>query len=315
MKFCSEELWESLARADDTATFFQTPAWHRIAARHFKAESAPLLFDFPESQGGPACLPLLRDKRWGRWRYFSPFGTYTAVVCPRMLDPHEIAVIEAALAPLNIQLASSPFTRNPVRVGKAIPAQVQLLDLTTLDPSNVMRDWERDLRRRFRGAQASGVRVRPASSDGDWEAYTDLYRQSVKRWGEKATSHYPPTLLKEIRNNLDGTPGFRLWLAEKDGVIGAGFMGFYHNQHAALWHAAATPNFFKLGGVQILYHDMIEDAAVRHFKTFDLLGSSGLSGVEAFKASLGARTVRYDTFLNRTGLVGTLAGLKARLTK
>jgi hypothetical protein len=137
MKFCSEELWESLAREDDTATFFQTPAWHRIAARHFKAESAPLLFDFAESQGGPACLPLLRDKRWGRWRYFSPFGTYTAVVCPRALEPNEIAVIEDALKGLNIQLASSPFTRNPVQVGKAIPARVQVLDLAGKKASGV----------------------------------------------------------------------------------------------------------------------------------------------------------------------------------
>src|SRR3989442_15215027 len=32
MERCPEELWERLCRADPTCTFYQTPAWHRIAA-------------------------------------------------------------------------------------------------------------------------------------------------------------------------------------------------------------------------------------------------------------------------------------------
>src|SRR5690606_3939872 len=167
MKLCPPDLWESLARADDTTTFFQTPAWHRIAARHFKAESAPLLFEFPD---GPACLPLLRDKRWGRWRYFSPFGTYTALVCPRKLEPGEVRVIESALESLNVHIISSPFTRNPVRVGNVVPSQSQVIDLRKLDPSDITRDWERDARRRARRALESGVIVRKGE-DRDWDAY------------------------------------------------------------------------------------------------------------------------------------------------
>src|SRR5690606_12555957 len=133
MKLCPPDLWESLARADDTATFFQTPAWHRIAARHLQAEKAPLLFEFP---AGPAGLPLSRARRWGRWRYCSPFGTYTAVVCPRLLTPAETAVIEGALARLNVHLTSSPFTRNPVRAGTRLEARTHVVTLATVDPEH-----------------------------------------------------------------------------------------------------------------------------------------------------------------------------------
>jgi CelD/BcsL family acetyltransferase involved in cellulose biosynthesis len=313
MKFCSEELWESLARADDTATFFQTPAWHRIAARHFKAESAPLLFDFAESQGGPACLPLLRDKRWGRWRYFSPFGTYTAVVCPRTLGPDEISVIESTLNPLNIQLASSPFTRNPVRVGKAIPARVQVLDLTTVDPDDVIKNWEKGQRRWSRVAQREGLSVRLASSKEDWDAYHRLYELSLARWGSRATTRYPASVFEDIRNLSGGETDRTLWIAEKDGVIGAGVLAFRLHRHMPVWHSAADAAFFEMGATQLLYLNMIGDAKREGFASLDFLGSAGLEGVETFKTHFGTKPKSYESFLNRSGIIGRLAGLRDAL--
>jgi CelD/BcsL family acetyltransferase involved in cellulose biosynthesis len=311
MKFCPEPLWESLVRADETATFFQTPAWHAIAARHFNAERAPLLFDFPIDQGGPACLPLLRDRRWGRWRYFSPFGTYIAVVCPRALKPDEIAFIEDALKSLNIHLVSSPFTRNVVRVGKAIPARTQVLDLVEADPDNVTRDWAPDPRRKLRMAREAGVTVRAAASAEDWDAYLAVYRKSLRRWGASTTSVYPESLFRDLRELPEAS--MSLWLAEHEGRVAAGYLAFYHNRHACVWHAASDPELFRLGAVQLTYHDIIADATRRRFPILDLLGSGGLSGVEAFKTSLGAKTRKFNSSLNRTGIVGALAGLRDRL--
>lgn len=304
MKPCPVDLWESLAREDESATFFQTPAWHRIAARHFRAESAPLLFEFPD---GPACLPLLRDRRWGRWRYFSPFGTYTAVVCPRVLSVEERTVIERVLSGLNVHLVSSPFTQNPVRVGTGTTLSTHCIDLTAVDPDHPGASWERDARRRARKARADGWLVRPGAGEKDWTDYVALYRASLARWGDRATVAYPDSLFRDLRARLEGRPEFRFWLAERDGVTGAGFLGFNHNRHAALWHAAADDMVFRHGVVQFLYHEMIADAARRGFAVFDLLGSGGLTGVEAFKESLGAQRVEFDSYLKRTGVIGLIA--------
>ena len=312
MKTCPLPLWEELARTDDTATFFQTPAWFAFAARrHVGSEAAPLLFEFPE---GPVCLPLLRDRRWGRDRYFSPFGTYAGLLAQRALAPGELAEISRTLGSLNLQLTSSPFTRNPLQVGRALPAASHVIDLRAVDPDDPARDWERDARRRARRAVEAGVVVRRVrrGEDRDWDAYKELYRGTVSRWGKRARSAHPPDFFDDLRAMLAGEPGFQFWVAEAGGVIGAGFIGFDHNRHHALWHAAADGAFFGSGAVQLLYRTMIADAARRGLETFDLLGSGGLAGVEAFKASLGARAIRYESSLNRTGLVGVLAGLRDR---
>jgi hypothetical protein len=184
MKLCAPDLWEALASGDPTATFFQTPAWLRIAARYHGAESDPLLFELPK---GPACLPLLRDRRWGRDRYFSAFGAYAALVCPRALAPDEIAAIEAALARLNLHLVSSPFTHNPLRVGRRLRASVRSVDLSRLDPADPTRDWEKGQRRWARVAGREGLTVRLASSPGDWDAYYRLYELSLARWANRAS--------------------------------------------------------------------------------------------------------------------------------
>jgi len=310
MRLCPESLWDSLAAADDSATFFQTPAWHRLAARYYRAESAPLLFDFA---GGPACLPLLRDRRWGRARYFSPFGTYTAVVCPRALAPHEKAEIEATLKPLNLHLASSPFTRNAVSVGTPTLSRTQILNLVDFDPGQPMRGWSPDPRRKVRMAREAAVRVRFATSADDWRAYFAVYEKSMRRWGPRASSTYPESLFTLLRTLPETS--MRLWLAEHEGRIVAGYIAFYHNRHACIWHGASDPDFFKLGAVQLLYHDMSAHAAEAGYPVFDLLGSGGNASLEAYKAGFGATTKVYQGSLNRTGVVGALAAMRARLAQ
>ncbi len=324
MKPCPVDVWDSLAREDESATFFQTPAWHRIAARHFRAESAPLLFEFPD---GPACLPLLRDRRWGRWRYFSPFGTYTAVVCPRTLTTAERAVIEGTLAPLNVHLLSSPFTHNPVTVGRTLPARSHVLDLATVDPDHVIKGWEKGQQRWSRVAVREGLTVRRAETSADWDAYYRLYEMSLARWGARTTTSYPASVFADIRDLPGGEAVRTLWLAERtregevregevggEGAkeIGAGVLAFRHGGHMAVWHSAADARFFEAGATQLLYLHMIGDAVREGYAALDFLGSAGLKGVEDFKTRFGAVPRAYQSSLNQRGLVSMLANWKDR---
>jgi hypothetical protein len=321
MKLCSPALWEQLALGDPTATFFQTPAWLRLAARHPDAERsatrppeiAPLLFELP---GGPACLPLLRDRRWGRDRYFSALGAYAALLAPRALDAAELALVHSTLSRLNLHLVSSPFAGNRAAAGKPLPARTQVIDLqgaATADAPE--RGWDPDPRRRLRIARENGLTVRVAAAAEDWDAYYGLYQKSLQRWGARATRAHPRALFDDLRDEAGRNPGVRLWLCEHEGWAVGGYVALYHNAHACVWHGASDEAGFKLGSTQLLYHDMLADAARRGFAVFDLLGSAGLAPLEAFKASLGARTVEYASSLNRTGLSkawGALAALRER---
>ena len=307
MELCPVPVWERLAQADSTCTFYQTPAWHAIAARHFHAESIPLYFRFNDTE---ACLPLLKDRRKGRDRYFSPFGTYTALVCPEKLSPEKISPVVSVLKKLNLHLISSPFTRNPVTVGKPLMSKIQVIDLKSLDAENPVRDWDEGQRRRARVAQRENVVVRLAQSESDWDRYYELYRLSLQRWGKTATVAYPKALFDDIRNSLSGGAAMKLWLAEHEGEVGAGYLTFYHNRHVVPWHGAADEKFFALGATQILFLRQIEDALQRGFGFFDLTGSGGLSGVESFKSRFGTKTIEFESSLNRPGLLGVAAGIR-----
>ncbi len=304
------ELWNSLIQKDPTTTFFQTPNWFNIAARHYAAEI--FLFTFPVA-GTFACLPLLRKRRYGAYRYFSPFGTYAALLCEQKLDLESIAFIQRDLEQYNLQLTSSPFTQNPIVVGKRIPAKVQVIDLAALDPANLMREWDEGQRRRTRVAKREGVKVRRAVSLSDWDAYFRLYQLSVERWGGAARVVYPHNLFEDIRATCGQNSEMVLWLAEHGGEVGAGYLTFYHGSHVIPWHGGADERFFALGATQILFLTIIEDAKNRGYSIFDLTGSGGLSGVEAFKARFGTSTMEFDSSLNQVGMYGVLVGLKAKI--
>ena len=318
MKRCPDALWEDLARADDTATFFQTPAWHKLAAEHLGAESHPLLFEFPR---GPVCLPLLRDRRWGRWRWFSPFGTYTAPLCPYVLDPDERADIAAALKPHSLQLAGSPWTRNPIAVGRQVPSSTRFIPLDAVDPAQPMARWKEDQRRRARSAARRGLTVRevgasgdPSATDADWDAYLGLYAQSLTRWGRRASSRYSPAFFAGLRA-LSAFGHVKLWVAGRGNRVGAGFIACYHHTHAALWHGAADTEFFREGANQLLYLAIQQDAMERGCTRFDLLPSGGHQRVEDFKARFGSEQRTYSGSINRPGLIGLLSDARARITR
>lgn len=307
MDLCPESLWADLCRDDASSTFYQTPAWHRIAARHYHAESVPMLFRFG---GVSACLPLLKTRRWGRDHFFCPFGTYSALVCPEKLGDADLDSVSAGLKGLKLHLISSPFTQNSVSVGKRLISKTQVIDLTSLDPENPQCDWERDARRRVRHAMHEGIQIREAGTQADWDRYHELYRASLNRWGDKATVEYPKALFEDIRRSLENSSSMRLWVAEQKGETGVAMLVFYHNRHVVAWHAGTEKRFFPLGAMQLLFFTLIEDARRRGFSVFDFAGSGGLAGVEAFKRQFGAQTLEYESSLNRPGFLGFLAGLR-----
>jgi CelD/BcsL family acetyltransferase involved in cellulose biosynthesis len=96
-------------------------------------------------------------------------------------------------------------------------------------------------------------------------------------------------------------------------VIGAGVLAFRLHRHMPVWHSAADAAFFEMGATQLLYLNMIGDAAREGYASLDFLGSAGLEGVETFKTHFGTQPKSYESFLNRSGLIGRLAGLRDSL--
>lgn len=326
---CPEALWLRLCAEDLSCTFYQTPAWLQLAAEHFQArgeagvEVAPWSFSLPE---GPAVFPLLRRRRFGSWHYFSPFGTYSAPVFAGTLSDAGKAAIAASLRRVNVLLTSSPFSPNAVQIGRPLDFAIQAVDLLALDPENPMRDWEEGQQRRVRVSRRSGVTVRAAQGEADWRRYYALYQESLERWGDAATAHYPWSLFEALRRLSESHAGVTLWLAETPAAtlrqaglptqgenpeISAGYLTFYHQRHAVPWHGAGGKAYFRFGVTQALFHHMMADAQRRGFVHFDLTGSSGLGGVASFKSRFGTRDIAFQGSLHQVGLYGVLARLRA----
>jgi len=169
-------------------------------------------------------------------------------------------------------------------------------------------------RRAVRKALRSFVTIRQAQSLEDWHAYYDVYRDSIRRWGDSATSDYPLRLFEAfwaLRSNH-----VTLWLAIQDGKVIAGALCLYAKKHVAYWHGAALESYLNVRPVNLLMHTAIEDACTRGMVWFDLGLSGGHEGVRSFKRNLGAESALCATVSRATAwhrVVERAARLKAFL--
>lgn len=301
LQTASPGTWENLARLDAGATFFQTPAWHRAAAAVLGSVSAPLLFTFP---GGEAVLPLQRIRgRFGQGeRFFSPFGTYTALLAEAPLDGERLAAVRDRLASLNLDLFSSPFAANPVELGRPLDASTRILELAGLEPDLWEASWSRNHRRLLKQAREAGLRARLAAGRADVEAYCGIYARQARRWGPRARTVYPDSLFHSLWEALSGGPAMKLWLAEAGGDVVAGRLCFYHNRHAVEWHAAAREEWLERGANHFLVREIVADAAVSGHAWYDFNPSPGLAGVDHFKRGFGTKVLPFRGSENRVGL-------------
>jgi hypothetical protein len=132
-----------------------------------------------------------------------------------------------------------------------------------------------------------GVTVRIAAGVDDWCAYYRVYEDSLRRWGERASSRYGWELFDALQRR--GSPRIRLWLALHSGKIVAGALCFYAKRHAVYWHGAALSDSFPMSPVNLLMNEAIRDACGRGYAWFDFNPSGGHEGVEAFKKHFGAK--------------------------
>ena len=140
--------------------------------------------------------------------------------------------------------------------------------------------------RKVRKARKAGITIRKAGDQKDWYQYYLIYEDSMRRWGEKASSRYEWKLF-QILMNLN-SKHIILWLATYKEKIIAGSLCFYSKNHAVYWHGAALSDYFYMRPVNLLMYEVIKDASDRDCSWFDFNPSGGHEGVKSFKRSFGA---------------------------
>lgn len=303
-------IWESLVREDETATFFQTPAWHKLA-EDFEGTRTRLL-NVGDAEA-PILLPVQSVKRWWGELLAAPFGTYATLLL-RTNDVARCGAAGRALSHLNITLIGSPFSKR--LPGDGPTSGTRILRLDDLEPEGWVGSWSRNHRRLLRDAEARGYVAREARDAADVSAYFAVYREQAQRWGDAARRLYPEELFQEAFRRFVPAGAMKLWLAEdkEEGVV-AGRLCFYHGGHAVEWHAAAARAHMERGVNHKAVHAIVLDARARGFRVYDFNPNPGLDAVDHFKRGFATEAVSFTGMRRRVGVAGALSGLRAALRR
>jgi len=280
--------WDSIWSACDYATFFHSRDWSEIWSSYSKGRWRPDARLLTFSDQSQALLPLASRKQLkglGRRYASSPGGTFGGWVSAEAL--------QAAHGEALVQWMTHKLGRLEWRLNPYDPLTRQMeIPVTTVDETHAV-DLSGGMGALGNGgakvkkAVREGVTVSVAESEDDWRRYFGVYEESLRRWGEQASSRYRWELFDDIRQRR--SPWVKLWLARLHQQVIAGALCFYSRRHAVYWHGAALEAHFQLRPVNLLMHEAMRDACERGCLWFDFNPSGAHDGVKAFKKSLGGQ--------------------------
>ncbi len=153
-------------------------------------------------------------------------------------------------------------------------------------------------RKQILKGERAGITVNIATTEAEWKDFVGLYRRSVARWGDKATTSYPDILFRALQSLAPDS--CRLWMAYHKGQPVGGSVNFYHNRHAVEWIAAYDSASFSLGVRNLLTAQMIEHAMAGGYSVYDFNPSGSLEGTRRFKQTFNTQQRQTSLFKHKT---------------
>lgn len=301
----SETEWDDIWRRCETATYFHSREWAEIWRTYSRGglRPAPRLVLFSDER--QALLPLSYTHVAGLLKdYLSgPCGTFGGWIS---VDPLTEAHARLLARYYRHSLGNYAWRLNPydesLREAHVQPTRLEETHALNLSAGfdAVYRGWSSSHRTAASKAQRAGVTVRPAESLEDWRAYFEVYEDSLRRWGEHASSRYGWELFADLHRRR--SPWQRLWLAWHAGQVAAGALCFYARRHAVYWHGATRESCFAVRPMNRVMYEAIRHACEGGYTWFDFNPSGLNEGVRAFKERFGARPLAAPMVLGDTAL-------------
>lgn len=291
--------WDAIWQGCDYSTYFHSREWAEIwkVYSQGKIRPEPKLVLF--SDGKKALLPISAQKIYkGMLKQYvsSPASTFGGWIS---LDKLSVEHADLLVDFLTEKISNLSWRLNPydellfkVGIGNSKYDETHTLNLEGGFDS-IYKKWTKgngSTVRKAHKARKEGVSVTTACRQDDWLAYYQVYQDSLRRWGSKASSVYEWNLFKEIFQR--NSPKIKLWLAYYQNKIVSGALCFYAKKHVVYWHGAALEQYFHLRPVNLLMYEVIKDACEQEYSWFDFNPSGGHEGVKAFKKSFGAEALQ-----------------------
>jgi len=285
--------WDDIWSECDYATYFHSREWAEIwnSYTEGKMHPDPKLVIFTDGKKAILALSYQKNLKGLMKNYISsPAGTFGGWISTddltvehgKLLTNYLVGKLE------NLVWRINPYDKLVPRNGIKSTKDDETYALNLSDGFDaVYKKWTKGHSSAARKARKEGVLIRQASSLEDWQAYFHAYKDSLKRWGDKATSRYGWELFEQMfrRNSAH----IKLWLALYHDTVIAGSLLFYAKKHTVYWHGAALSQYFNLRPVNLLMYEIIKHACEQAYSWFDFNPSGGHEGVKSFKKSFGAQ--------------------------
>ena len=291
VRVASQKEWEDFVDQSPRATFFHTYDWYSLWSQYGDYTFEARIFEF---EGKPrALLPLLIGRALkGLIQTYtsSPAGTYGGYLYQANITDLEKKELAFYLKKLPIlSLYQNPFNQKieeDIRWNKKDFTQV--LDLQK-GWDSIWSNWTKGHASAAKKGIREGLVIKIAEQE-DWQAYFDLYQETIQRWKEGPLSQYSWSFFERLQ--LLSPHRCRLWLAWNDKKPIAGCLCFYLNQHVVYWHGASSQIDTQLRPMQTLQYHIIKGAIAEGFHWYDFNPSANIEGVIRFKKGFGA--IRLD---------------------
>ncbi|HEX8973256.1 GNAT family N-acetyltransferase [Oryzihumus sp.] len=298
--------WLAVLATDPGASVFQTPSWFEAAAAVTGARDVSRLY--LTRDGRRLVLPLLRR------RPLPAFSLDDGL--PHPFGPGGL-LATGGVRPSDVQLVLSDLGRSPAlstrvtamfdvaekfEAGLPVGAtatrlRVHVLDLEGGFATVWAQRFHPSARKAVRRAERAGLTVERDTTGRLVPAFYELYLAWTAERTNRSGLPVPVASALARRRQplavfeaLTGPPllDCRTWLASHEGTPVAGLVTFVHGAHAISFRSYSLREHRALNASHLLKRLAIEDACADGCRWFNLGMSGGVSGLEAFKESLGA---------------------------
>jgi len=195
----SVEDWNSFLLACPDACFFQTPEWYSIWEKTFGVSFECLEYQF--GNGNKYLFPRqIRKRLYGLTREYlsGPVGTYGGFIGKNMPSKSQaIKLTESLQSIRHLTLVQSPHY--PLNVIKPKnKSTTSTIDLDQFKSIEIISTWTNSGRKNYKLSRKKEFTFSNKLNDNTILAYFELYQQSIKRWGKKASNNYPFELFQNI---------------------------------------------------------------------------------------------------------------------
>ena len=314
----SDAEWDQAWGACDHATYSQSRAWANlwIDESNGLLKSSTLKAKFNDGQ--IVVLPLATISQYkglAKFHVTPAGGGYGGWLSSNLLhERHKELLLSVIYRLGNVSWLTNPLDEFSLKSTAHLGTmdETHLLNLET-GIDRIVKSWTKGHRSATQQARNSNVQICEASSENDWESYFNVYQDSLRRWGQKATSNYPWSVFKNFYKIKDKS--IKLWIAKHDDQIVAGALCLYSKYHVSYWHGAVLESAMLVRPVNLLMYTILQDACSSGFRWFDFGLSGGHEGVRSFKRSFGAqatpcRNITIETKWNT--ILKTLVNVKER---